>query len=78
MCVHSRMAAISASLSPAVRYSRQVPTDQRLFHISISNQLSGVLEPPCAAALDHGHDSALLTNPARTGFNSAYRKATHK
>ena len=69
---------ISHSVSPAARYSRQVSMDQRLFHISVAKPVSGSREPQCAAALDHRHDSALATSPARTGFNSAYRKATHK
>ena len=78
MCVHRRIAVTSASVSLAARYSRQLPADQRLLHRSVSRPESGSPEPQCAAALDHRHDSALATSLARTGFNSAYRKAIHK
>jgi hypothetical protein len=75
VCVLSRIAASSLSASPSARYSRHGSADQRLLHSSIASGAAASDEPQCAAALDQRQASAVLTNPAGTGFRSAYRIA---
>jgi hypothetical protein len=78
VCVHCRMAVISDSVPPAVRYFCQLETSQCRCHISISKQPSAASVPQWAAALDQIQDSASVTNPARTGLSSVYRNASQR
>src|SRR5712671_6135991 len=70
VCVYCRTVATSLADSPAARCFLHSATVQRFRQRSISSRASGGPLPQCAAALDHRHDAAVDTIPARTGFNS--------